>query len=862
MTASDTRASTGRAPSPAHSIRNARARFTRPTLSDYDHTNGVFLDLRQLLYALTGESHSLQSGCKAFGVPFTKDQPPLGGLTSKLITYARRDTEATRGLLEATLAEYNRRGIRLPPDQAYSVASLGKAALKQMGVRPILERQPDFPRDILGATMAAFYGGRAECHIRCTAVPIVLVDYLSNYATVCGLIGAWDYFTSERFETTELDPADIQTWIDPLTLDQLYQPETWRDLNVICWVAPGDENILPVRGRYDSTAQSDNIAVTPVTVSEPVPWMLADISAAKILHPELKPARIVRAVRIQPTGGQLADLRPLRIPGAGTIDPTNHDYFQPLVELRVKAKHDPHLDERTRDWVRKSLKTTVNATAYGINAEMNPRDHSCPVIVSVDGLEWFTTKTKAPEVPGEYCFPPLAAMITAGARLLLALLEVEVTSRGGTWAFADTDSMAIIATQTGGLIPCAGGSHRDADGRACVKALSHQQVMEIIDGFKRLNPYDRRAVPGSILEVDDASLDKHQQIRDLWVWSIAAKRYVTFTWHDGRAVLAEKSSEHGLGHISDPRDRVAGGHQTPLAADVWQYILDAELGTQPDEPEWFSRPAVTQRTISTPRILGLLGGGRRVDSELRPYSFCNHAILHSDEARNQGRERFDLVAPYEPDPRQWEATEWVDAETGECYEITTGHSSGRNAVRVKTMRDVVTLYRRKREAKSLGPDGQPCSRETIGLLRRRPVRDLTIRHIGKEANHLEDLAAGLQSADQVTAAYDHRGRGIYPQLVQPALQAFPEHMVVKATGVSRRTITRLRSGAAPDPATLRSLVVGVARLCRQALAGADQRPPERPGRARRLARPHGRSAPVPRVWTTATGRPHILQLGM
>ena len=57
--------------------------------------------------------------------------------------------------------------------------------------------------------------------------------------------------------------------------------------------------------------------------------------------------------------------------------------------------------------------------------------------------------------------------------------------------------------------------------------------------------------------------------------------------------------------------------------------------------------------------------------------------------------------------------EWADAETGDSYEITTGDSSGRNAVRVKTMRDIVTLYRRKREAKSLGPDGQPCHREPV-----------------------------------------------------------------------------------------------------------------------------------------------------
>ncbi len=88
---------------------------------------------------------------------------------------------------------------------------------------------------------------------------------------------------------------------------------------------------------------------------------------------------------------------------------------------------------------------------------MNPHHHTKPVRVDVDGLEHFTTKTAAPEYPGEYCFPPLAAMITAGARLLLAMLEAEVTKRHCSYAFCDTDSMAMVATPTGGLIPCQGG---------------------------------------------------------------------------------------------------------------------------------------------------------------------------------------------------------------------------------------------------------------------------------------------------------------------------------------------------------------------------------------------------------------------
>lgn len=69
----------------------------------------------------------------------------------------------------------------------------------------------------------------------------------------------------------------------------------------------------------------------------------------------------------------------------------------------------------------------------------------------------FAADTTAPELPGRTCYPPLAALITSAARLMLALLEREVTDRGGSYAFCDTDSMAIVVNEHGGLVPCLGG---------------------------------------------------------------------------------------------------------------------------------------------------------------------------------------------------------------------------------------------------------------------------------------------------------------------------------------------------------------------------------------------------------------------
>lgn len=47
-----------------------------------------------------------------------------------------------------------------------------------------------------------------------------------------------------------------------------------------------------------------------------------------------------------------------------------------------------------------------------------------------------------------------------------------------TYMFCDTDSIAIVATQTGDTIPCRGGPHVHG-GQSAVKALSWDQVDEI-----------------------------------------------------------------------------------------------------------------------------------------------------------------------------------------------------------------------------------------------------------------------------------------------------------------------------------------------------------------------------------------------
>ena len=72
-----------------------------------------------------------------------------------------------------------------------------------MGITPILARMPDFPKRYLGYAQSAFYGGRASARIRNVPSPVVYTDFLSQYSTVNGLMGLWDFVTADAIRINE-----------------------------------------------------------------------------------------------------------------------------------------------------------------------------------------------------------------------------------------------------------------------------------------------------------------------------------------------------------------------------------------------------------------------------------------------------------------------------------------------------------------------------------------------------------------------------------------------------------------------------------------------------------------------------------
>jgi hypothetical protein len=218
--------------------------------------------------------------------------------------------------------------------------------------------------------------------------------------------------------------------------------------------------------------------------------------------------------------------------------------------------------------------------------------------------------------------------------------------------------------------------------------------------------------------------------------------------------------------------------------------------------EWLARPAV--RPISAASAAALrpfldtFNQGRPYEQQLKPFGFLIAVqVWHPALSVPAGYppERFQLIHPYEPDPQRWLGLDWIDHYSGHSFRIHTTGPPAPNSVKVKTNQDVLDRYRTHPEPKSLDPDGNPCQRLTHGLLGRRPVAATEIAYIGKEANRLEDVAAGLiHDPTEILNTYNDPKLDPWHILVIPALKQFDTAQVARLGGVSRTAVQRYLKG--------------------------------------------------------------------
>jgi hypothetical protein len=284
--------------------------------------------------------------------------------------------------------------------------------------------------------------------------------------------------------------------------------------------------------------------------------------------------------------GKQAKLGSTSLRGMVKVDANRNSFFKHVIEQRAAHESNPALHY----W----LKILANSGSYGQFVELNPRESNGTNIKVFSGEESFPTTSDVVEEPGKWFAPHIVSLITSGGRLLLGMLEKCIADAGASFLFCDTDSAAIVSSQHGRPVAM-------PDGAEPIKALSWAEVQHIVDRFGPLNPYDRTFVPGSILKIHKLNWDRNKQRRQLFGYSIAAKRYALYTKTRNDIEIVEPKA-HGLGYFYPPMDSPEGwDHDAPQwIFEAWDWIMRGVLGLKRRKPAWFDLPVMMKLTLSTP----------------------------------------------------------------------------------------------------------------------------------------------------------------------------------------------------------------------------------------------------------------------
>jgi len=544
--------------------------FTTPLRKKRDKKfkayRGYFVDLKTFTFALTDKSHTLDSACKDFNVSRKTHTEEHGNITREYIEYNLNDVKITAELYESALQRYKMFNLEEEPNKLYSPASIGKAYLRKMGIRPFIECNPNFPKEILGYAMSSYYGGRTEVRIRNKAIPITYLDFTSMYPTVYSLLGLDRFLKAEKINYihNNQNTENIKAFVSSVNIEDLRNNATWlrNEMHSIVKVKP-KEDILPVRMEYSKTAK--NIGINYLTSDKELWYTIEDVISSKISTN--KEPEIVDAITFIPIGIQ-ENLKDVEISDI-TISPKD-DFIRKVIEERMKVKKS---DRKDKDQIQLILKIIANATSYGIYIEENSQSLDKEEDVDVYSIDNFTFYTKKIEKQGQYFNPIMATLITGSARLILAMAEKIATDKG-YFAYCDTDSIFV----------------------------KPDIAKDIQDFFRPLNPYSLYVDDMFKIEKDD----NDKPLENVMFYGISAKRYCLFDMNEGK-INIRKYSTHGLGHLLNINGE-----------DVWKAILTGDFS------EFTDKIAISQITISKPSILNRfkkMNANKPFNKKIKPFNF-------------------------------------------------------------------------------------------------------------------------------------------------------------------------------------------------------------------------------------------------
>jgi hypothetical protein len=396
------------------------------------------------------------------------------------------------------------------------------------------------------------------------------------------------------------------------------------------------------------------------------------------------------------------------------------------------------------------------------------------------------------------------------------MLEKSVRDAGGSYLFCDTDSMCIVASEKGELVPCIGGS-RKSEGRDVVRALSFKQVKAIAKKFNRLNPYNPEFVR-EVLKIEDVNHvdgDTKNPLRRLMGYAIAAKRYALYTQTKGNISVA-KASGHGLGFLFAPKriqpdeksEHESNEDVPQWVVEAWDWLIRREFKLKAKTPTWLGLPAMMRMTMTSPNVMR----HNRPDW-LAPFNFFLFPLISEVGGYPPGIEKsnFNFIVPFESDRSKWSTLRGINLKDENIYRIAMFPDGKRDTVVPESFRIILRQYLQHPEAKSLAPDGTPCTGATRGLLQRARITAGKLVPVGKETDRRWEQGEDPSMVDSDIYIYEKRTKLVIADaserkkwsdvgprrlMRESNLSQEPVSNAIKGKGVRPRTLAIIRQTAA------------------------------------------------------------------
>jgi hypothetical protein len=265
---------------------------------------------------------------------------------------------------------------------------------------------------------------------------------------------------------------------------------------------------------------------------------------------------------------------------------------------------------------------------------------------------------------------------------------------------------------------------------------------------------------GSILKIHKLNWDGNKQRRQLYGYSIAAKRYALYIKTQNNIEIIEPKA-HGLGYFYPPKDSPEDWKQdAPLwIFEAWDWIIRGVLGLKRRKPAWFELPVMMKLTLSTPHhALKNLAKGPLT----RPNNFMMlPQVAPFGYPHGVDPNKFTPITSFSSERREWMASRCINIHDSQSpfYKLANEYD-GRRIV-PKNFFMLLNQYQNHPEAKSLGPDGKHCEFDTRGLLQRAHiVANWPPIYIGKESDKHWEEGEDLSLLEFKTIEYKHKGYAI------------------------------------------------------------------------------------------------------